>query len=89
MLKFSVQTLYQPLFSNSPLAILLQFFSLPKASHTKKPQAKSKSQRQKPHISKQKPKAKAKAPLSPSGGLLYPVVNRVKQWFMGRGGGTL
>jgi hypothetical protein len=49
MLKFSVQTFYQPLFSNSPLAILLQqFFFLPKTSHTKKkPQTKIKRQRQK------------------------------------------
>jgi hypothetical protein len=53
-----VQTFYQPLFSNSPLAISLQqffflweFFSLPKASHIqkafpiRKPKAKASKQR--------------------------------------------
>jgi hypothetical protein len=69
MLKFFVQTFYQSLFSNSPLAILLQQFF----SHTKKPQ------------SKRPQKQKAKAPLPPSGGLLYPMVNRVEQLFTGRG----
>jgi hypothetical protein len=44
-----VQTFYQPLFSNSPFAISLQqSFSLPKASHTKKPKAQSKGKKKKP-----------------------------------------
>jgi hypothetical protein len=87
-----VQTFYQPLFSNSPLAISLQqFFSLPKASYTKKPKAQSKkpshqkakvlSKKQNPP--KQKPRAKALHP--PSASLFYPVVNRVEQQFLGRG----
>jgi hypothetical protein len=67
MLNFLVQTLYSAI------------FSLPKASYTKKPQAKGK----KSHIPKQKPKAKA--PLPPSGGLLHPVINRVEQEFMRKG----
>jgi hypothetical protein len=77
MLKFSEQTI------NPSLAILLQeIFSLPKPSHTKRPQkqkAKAQSKRQKP------PKQKQKVPLPPSGGFLYSVVNRVvEQWFLGR-----
>jgi hypothetical protein len=49
MLKFPGQTFYQPLFNNSLSAILFPsaVFSLPKVSHTKRPQS-------------QKPKAKAK-----------------------------
>jgi hypothetical protein len=76
-----MQTFYQPLFSNSPLAISLQqFFSLPKTSHTKKPKAHGK----KPSPSQIKSlKEKTSCPLS--GGILYPVVNRVEQQFSGRG----
>jgi hypothetical protein len=76
--------------SNFPLAILFlsiifslqQFLSLPKASHTKKPKAfptKKQSLKAKAKASKQK----AWGP--PSVSLLYPVVNRVEQWFSGRG----
>jgi hypothetical protein len=48
MLKFSVQTFYQPFFNIFPLSncslflafSFQQFFSLPKASHSKKPKVK-------------------------------------------------
>jgi hypothetical protein len=66
MLKFLVQTFCQPLFSHSPLAIffLQQLFSLPKASHSKKPKPKAKSQKQKQKAKSKKQKAQAKSPSS-------------------------
>jgi hypothetical protein len=108
MLKFSVQTFYQPLISNSPLAIIfpsaisLQHFpfsnsfpfndpfpfqSLP---HQKAKSQKPKSQKQKPQAKSPKQKAQSKSPKQkalhpPSASLLYPVVNRVEQWFLERG----
>jgi hypothetical protein len=73
MLKFLEQTFYQPLFSHFPLAIFFPsaIFSLPNASHTKKPKAKGKSQQQKPQT-----KAKAKTLMSSFSG---PFINSSKQ----------
>jgi hypothetical protein len=63
MLKFLVQTFYQPLFNHSPLAIFFPsaIFSLPKASHTKKPQGKSKSKKLKAKARAKSQKQNAKA----------------------------
>jgi hypothetical protein len=57
MLKFSVRTFYQPLFSIFPST----FLSLPKGSHTKKSKVKASSQYSKAKISP-KQKAKRKSP---------------------------
>jgi hypothetical protein len=56
-----VQTFYQPLFSNSSLAISLQsFFSLPKAFHTKKAQSKKPSPSKSKSLKQEKPQSKGK-----------------------------
>jgi hypothetical protein len=69
-----VQTFYQPLFSHSfsfsnfPLAVLFpSVFSLPKASHTKKPKAKDQSKKPKLNPKVKAQGKKAKAPSPPSG----------------------
>jgi hypothetical protein len=75
---------YQSLFSNSPLAILLQqFFSLQQSSlQQSSPQQFPFSQ--KTPSSKSFPHPKASCP--PSVSLLYPVVSKeVEQQFSGRG----